>query len=300
MKRLLLALVLAPILAPAMTTIDTANAHAYGANIGWINARGDGANGAVIGEYFCSGFLYSANCGWIHLGDGTPVNGFSYQNNSAADFGVNTEQYAANGSTFEARLRGYAYGANIGWVRFEDLGNPRVNLATGQLLGFAWGANVGWIALSGSGVTVTTTSIAPGPDTDSDTIPDAWERFQAGNLTTLGSTTDRDGDGVLDKDEYAADTDPLDSLDLLQITALVRPRNVAGTGSFATDVTWTSKPTRWYEIEANIDLLSPWLTVADSLAPDGASTFERFNDPLLAALPGKRFYRVRAKLPLAP
>jgi len=292
---------LVPVAATAGTNIDSTNANAYGANIGWVNCRGDVTNGAVIGEFICSGYLYSSNCGWIHLGSGAPVNGFSYQNNSATDYGVNTGQYLANGSVFEAKLRGFAYGANIGWVNFEDQGNPRVNLATGQILGFAYSANVGWIALSGAGVTVETDSISPGPDTDGDTIPDAWERSKAGGLlTVMNSTTDSDRDGVLDKDEYDTDTHPFDANDFIRITALIMPRNVDGTGPFATDVTWTSKPTRWYEIETNADLVLAWQTAADNLVPTGTSTFARFNDPFLVNLPARRFYRVRSKLPLAP
>jgi hypothetical protein len=44
--------------AGASSTIDTNNAYAYGANIGWVNARADGGtNGAVIGEFYCSGYI---------------------------------------------------------------------------------------------------------------------------------------------------------------------------------------------------------------------------------------------------
>ncbi len=234
--RTLLSLLLAPFLAQAATTIDpaVANSHAYGANIGWINARGDGTNGAVVGEFVCSGFIYSANCGWINLGSGTPANGIRYLNNSATDFGVNTEQYFANGTVCEAKLRGFAYGANIGWINFEAGGDPRVNLSTGKLLGYASGANVGWIALSETGVMVSTTSIAPGADTDADGIPDNWERFFVGanNLTLLTVTGDRDGDGELDAEEYAADTDPFNPNDHLRITAIVAPRQIGGVGPF--------------------------------------------------------------------
>src|SRR5436190_21958936 len=75
--------------ASAATTINAANRFSYGANIGWMNWRGDDANGAVIGEFVCSGFISGANVGWINLGSGSPVNGIRYQNNSGADFGVN-------------------------------------------------------------------------------------------------------------------------------------------------------------------------------------------------------------------
>src|SRR6266571_3989643 len=75
----------------AATTINPVSQFAYGANLGWMDWRGDTNSGAVIGEYVCSGYIYAANVGWINLGGGAPVNGIQYQNNSAADFGVNTD-----------------------------------------------------------------------------------------------------------------------------------------------------------------------------------------------------------------
>ena len=40
----------------------------------------------------------------------------------------------------DGRLRGMAYGANVGWINFEDQGNPRVDqlgeiAVAGSLLG---------------------------------------------------------------------------------------------------------------------------------------------------------------------
>ncbi|MCK5529508.1 MAG: hypothetical protein KAI74_07470, partial [Kiritimatiellae bacterium] len=66
MKNYILALLtLSAITLQAATTINSTNHYAYGANTGWIEARGDDANGAVIGESYCTGYIYSANCGWI-------------------------------------------------------------------------------------------------------------------------------------------------------------------------------------------------------------------------------------------
>ncbi|HEU5395643.1 MAG TPA: hypothetical protein VFV81_00650, partial [Verrucomicrobiae bacterium] len=95
------ALVCAAPLLRAATTIDPTNEFAYGANIGWINWVGDTNHGAVIGEYVCSGNIYSANVGWISLGSGTPADGIYYQNNSATDWGVNQDGLG--------NLTGYAY-----------------------------------------------------------------------------------------------------------------------------------------------------------------------------------------------
>ena len=78
---------------------------------------------------------------------------------------------------------------------------------------------MGWINLGELGVNVIAASIAPGAGTDGDGIPDNWERRKAGNLTTMNGTSDSNHDGIPDKDEYAADTNPFDANDRLQITA---------------------------------------------------------------------------------
>src|ERR1044071_159720 len=108
MKKLLASILLTASLAaaPGATTINGVNKYSYGANLGWMDWRGDTNNGAVIGEYVCSGYLYAANVGWIHLGSNAPANGIQYQNKSATDYGVNHDGLG--------NLRGLAYGANIG------------------------------------------------------------------------------------------------------------------------------------------------------------------------------------------
>jgi len=126
--------------ASATTTIDSVNKYTWGANVGWMDWRGDVASGADIGESFCSGWIYAANVGWISLGSGAPANGVRYQNNSAEDYGVNLDALG--------NLRGYAYGANIGWINFESIGAPMVDLVTGNFSGYAWSVNCGWISLS--------------------------------------------------------------------------------------------------------------------------------------------------------
>jgi len=136
----------------AGTTVNAVNNDAYGANFGWIDWRGDTANGTVVGLNVLSGYIYSANSGWINLGDGTPVNGQAYLNNSATDFGVNRDA-AGN-------LRGYAYGANIGWISFGTNGAPKMDLITGNFSGYAYSANCGWISLSNASAYVQSTVYA--------------------------------------------------------------------------------------------------------------------------------------------
>jgi hypothetical protein len=268
--------------ASAATTIDPANPYAYGANIGWINAEGDVTNGAVIGQAFCSGYMYGANVGWICLGDGSPADGTAYANDSATDFGVNHDG-AGN-------LSGYAYGANIGWITFEQThGQPQVDLETDELSGYAYGANVGWINVS----TLATLTLDPGPDSDGDGIPDAWEYGHTNVLTVLSDgITDSDGDGVLDVDEYLADTDPFDDGDYLAITDFQ-------VESATNWITWPVKATRLYTLQ-HVTALSngmEWTTTSSSFIPP---TDTDVQEEVAGVSDSNRFYRVKAELPLSP
>ncbi len=268
-------------LVAAATTVNDVNRYAFGANIGWIDVRADGANGAVFGASHCTGFLWSATCGWIGLGN-TPTNGWRYTNTSAADWGVNHDG--------QGNLTGHAYGANIGWITFEqEHGKPRIDLVTGRLSGYAWGANVGWIGFSNLHAFVRT-SLAAGPDTDDDRIPDAWEMQRAGGLTALGPG-DADRDGVPDADEYAADTDPQTG-ERLSIVGL---RRVDGTNV----VTWTSRPTRIYAVESTNAMPKPsagWPDAGGGIIGPPATS------PSQAAIPqpsgAAAFIRIRATVPL--
>ena len=223
MKRsaLLLALAIVPLLASADTNINETNAYSWGANVGFMNWRGDGANGVVVGRYILSGYIYGANIGWISVGDGTPDNGIQYSNASATDFGVNT--IADPNVPSELYLRGYAYGANVGWINFEATGNPRVVLSNNRLRGYAWGANIGWINLDDLNVFVQANSIDPGADTDGDGLTDAWEYINFGNLDMNG-TGDPDGDGEDNVSEFQSNTNPNDPN---SVTRSARALNIA-------------------------------------------------------------------------
>ncbi|MEY3894494.1 MAG: hypothetical protein RLZZ214_13 [Verrucomicrobiota bacterium] len=264
----------------AATTIDATNQFSYGANIGWMNWSGDVANGVVITDYICSGYIFAANVGWIHMGGGSPANTIQYQNNSATDFGVNLDALG--------NLRGYAYAANVGWINFETLGAAKLDLVTGQFSGYCYSANCGWISLS----TLKTSVIEPGVDTDGDGMADAWELVNFGNLDD-GAGDDPDGDGVTNLNEYLAGTDPNDPASKLAIT------NYTTTpGGTSTSLTWQSVPTRNYFIEESLDLSAgSWFDSGLNLIlSDGASTVRLFGNPYAP----KRFLRVRAVKPLSP
>jgi hypothetical protein len=267
----------------AVTTIDPANKYAYGANLGWMDCSGDGPNGAVIGDYICSGCIYAANVGWLNLGNGSPTNGIRYQNLDAGDFGVNHDGLG--------NLRGYAWGANIGWLDFEDTGAPTVDLRTGKMSGYVYSANCGWLSLSNAFAYVQTDTLSPGPLAP-DGLPLAWLLSNFGT-TNVNANADPDGDGMSNLQEYLAGTNPNDAASNLRITAY------ATTGKGATNsLTWSSVPTRFYHVQESFSLGAPnWHDNALGLiSPDGAFTTRTVTDTNAPA----RFYRIRATRPLAP
>ena len=286
MKTLLISLLLAGAISSslAVTSINLTNNFTFGANVGWMDWRGNTTSGAIIGEYFCSGYIYAANLGWIRLGTGAPTNGVQYQNLAATDYGVNLDGLG--------NLRGYAYGANIGWINFETIGDPKVDLATGNLSGYAYSANCGWISLSNEFVFVQTDTIPGGPDSDADGMADAWERLNFGNLSAMGGA-DADGDGASNGQEYLAGTNPNSAMDVLRITGCA-----FAPGGTNSTVQWNSVPSRNYRLlKSNSATAVSWPDSGLGLIPPGGSvtsvTFTDTNWPV-------RFYRVQAIRPLAP
>lgn len=285
---LIAALLCPPAITYAQSTINTTQKHAYGANTGWLNFRPSATDGVVVGEAFLSGYIYAANFGWIQVGDGTPANGHTYSNTSAADSGVNHDGTGT--------LGGYAYSGNIGWVNFgwataNDPNRPHFDLLTGQFSGYAYSGNTGWINLAGN---LTTDTLAS-PDIDSDGMADAWEMQKFGNLTLAGIGTDKDQDGQSDAAEYAADTNPNAVAEYLRIISQTYNSGVTQvTLQFA-----TTRPTRTYQIQTSTTLLNGgaggWANSgAEFLADPGSTTTK-----MISFTGGpRRFFRVLAQKPL--
>ncbi|MGB0993400.1 MAG: hypothetical protein ACPG32_13150 [Akkermansiaceae bacterium] len=282
--------------APALladTSFDNTDKFAWSANTGWISLRHDrpaSPEGVLFGEAYLSGYAYSANLGWINFGDGTPSNGHTYSN-ASNDHGVNHDG--------TGNLSGYAWSANTGWINFgwaaaANANRPKVDLATGVFSGYAWSANTGWVNLGTGKLTAASMHC---PDTDSDGIADHWEELHFGNLSTVNSTSDHDGDGVSDPSEYAANTDPDDASNYLKIIS--QNYNV---GYTEITVVFTSNPNRRYRIEYSADLgiTPPWTnSPLGTFSPDsGTSTTKTFT--FAATTEAKYFFRAVAVRPLSP
>jgi len=190
-------------------------------------------------------------------------------------------------------LTGYAWGANIGWISFEQTyGQPRVNMLTGQMSGYVWSANCGWISLSNAVAYVQTDSMYPGPLAPNG-LPIPWLLTFLGT-TNIPANADPTGKGVTLGQDYLAGTDPTNAASILRITS-----GTFGRGGANVSLTWNSVPVRFYYLQKEINLASNnW---ADSglgviLPSAGASTTAGFTDTNAPM----RFYRVEAAVPLPP
>ena len=161
------------------------------------------------------------------------------------------------------------------------------------VVGYIYGANCGWISLSNAVALVQTDVIANGADSDGNGLPDAWERLNFGHIG-VDPNADPDSDGLSNKQEYLAGTDPNDLNSKLRITLFTTTP-----GGTAANLTWQSVMTRGYYLEETLGLNSadPWFDSGLGLIfPDGLSTARTVvgtNAPI-------RFYRVQARRPLAP
>lgn len=265
------------------STINTNNKWAWASNAGWIDCRTDPTNGAVIGEYVCSGYFYSGSLGWIHLGNGNPTNGIRYCNAATNDYGVNHDG--------KGNLRGYAWSGSVGWIAFENTGAPKVDLCTGILSGYAWGGSMGWINFSNEQAFSQSDTITGGSDNDNDDIPDVWELDHTGYTNVIGGTNDYDRDGVIDANEYVAGTNPTNENDFLRITA------VSVNNSTNAVLTWASQETRLYTIEriTSLTSITGWQEIEPNrLSPNsGTNTTKTVSGDAT-----QRFYRVKAIRPL--
>jgi len=125
--------------------VDTAERFSWAENVGWMNWRSptDSTVGAHFGPSFLCGEIWLENAGWAFLGDGSPTDGFHYENVTSDDYGVNID---ADGS-----LNGFAWAENVGWLVFTPVGDPATSPTLGcdgRVQGWVLGENIGWANLN--------------------------------------------------------------------------------------------------------------------------------------------------------
>jgi len=128
-------------------------------------------------------------------------------------------------------------------------------------------------------------TVTPPPaevDTDQDGLEDGWERGFFGDLSRDGQA-DFDGDGVSDRDEFRAGTQPTDRDSVLACEAVV-----AGDGR--TEISWDAAPGRAYRVEFKDDLSAPAWTDLD-VTVNILGSRARITDATAGGV-RQRFYRV--------
>ncbi len=258
----------------ADTGTDPVHKHAWGENVGWMNAHS--AHHDVTVLYYegtggwLSGYAWGENIGWIVTGS---AGGGPYLNMTADNWGVNL---AVNGD-----LSGYAWGENVGWINFGHVHcDAAINPANGEFSGHAWGENIGWLKFNGTSPDYGVRSMAF--YTHPKGTPNWW-------LAHHGVDEDDDaGDGVAAWRKYVMDTDPNVTGDYLRITSI---SNAVGEA----EVAFTPASTRrYYTLRRRDDLTTGnWRDVAGQINIPGTGGDQSMEDGEPAAA---MFYRVHVKV----
>lgn len=118
-------------------------------------------------------------------------------------------------------------------------------------------------------------------DTDGDGLPDAWEYWmmdlnpkygeegQPETLEAFDPEADYDGDGMTNRQEFYAGTDPFLATDLLKVTDFVK-----GEGETRSTVSFTTARGHRYQLLMTDSLARPnWTPVAAADTPDGTLAY---------------------------
>ncbi|HMP72156.1 MAG TPA: hypothetical protein PKE55_02730 [Kiritimatiellia bacterium] len=158
---------------------------------------------------------------------------------------VVTSRVALSGSADSGLRVGFLVESGPAWIEEGELAFGEVGEV---VLVVSQPGDTNWLAA----VPVTNRfEVIPFVDSNNNGIPDEWEIFFFGSLDAVTGTSDFDGDGLLDWEEYIAGTDPTDPTQTLETR--VEPVEAGG---FV--IQWQSATGRYYAVGRKQDLGEPF------------------------------------------
>jgi hypothetical protein len=154
---------------------------------------------------------------------------FAITSNGGQDLLVDTPTTTINGRAWinvkEIGLERWQQPLTFKWITTTTwqttvpliLGINRLNF-----LAFDYQGNL----LASNAVTVTSTAVDGGLDTDGDGMPDTWEIANGLDPTVADADLDSDHDGLTNRQEYLAGTNPLDPASVLKLEAGGTPQGI--------------------------------------------------------------------------
>jgi hypothetical protein len=131
--------------------------------------------------------------------------------------------------------------------------------------------------------------VAQAADTDGNGIADHWEQLYFGGLIGVAATNDPDTDGFTTRDEYQADTHPINGTSRLKLLSVQ--------GGTACTVTFTSSVGRVYSLQqVSPSAPTEWTNVAGQVDRQVSGSTGSLSDTGAGAATS-RWYRVRARVP---
>jgi YD repeat-containing protein len=171
----------------------------------------------------------------------------------------------------------FAAGAETVTYNYDAAGRlTAASYASGTNLTYAYN-------LAGDLLNFTVATGAVFTDTDGDGMDDNWEIQYFGSLARNG-LGDFDGDGVSDKSEYLAGTNPTNATSFLRVTQL------AVSGQTNAVIQWSSVSNKNYRVQfKNALTATNWTDLPGDIS--ATSTNSTQTDPGITGFPS-RFYRV--------